>query len=184
MLSAPSWGLRHGSEAVMGARRGRPAVPVELDDAERETLERWARRPKSSRGAGFAVQDRAGRRVGPREQRHRRGAGLSSRDGVEVAQAVRAAPSGRAERRSAAGPAAQDHRRGDRGRARAHPRDDPGGRDALVDAVDGHSGRGIADRGQPDMARVRPSSPTSSTSTRCPPTRSSWTRSATSPGCT
>ena len=32
----------------MGARRGRPAVPVELDDAERETLERWARRPKSS----------------------------------------------------------------------------------------------------------------------------------------
>ena len=32
----------------MGARRGRPAVEVVLDDAERETLERWARRPKSS----------------------------------------------------------------------------------------------------------------------------------------
>ena len=32
----------------MGARRGPPAVPVELDDAESETLERWARGPKSS----------------------------------------------------------------------------------------------------------------------------------------
>ena len=32
----------------MGARRGRPAVRVVLDDDERETLERWARRPKSS----------------------------------------------------------------------------------------------------------------------------------------
>ena len=32
----------------MGARRGRPAVAVELSDEERETLERWARRPKSS----------------------------------------------------------------------------------------------------------------------------------------
>ncbi len=32
----------------MGARRGRPAVRVVLDDEERETLERWARRPKSS----------------------------------------------------------------------------------------------------------------------------------------
>ena len=32
----------------MGARRGRPAVLVELSGDERETLERWARRPKSS----------------------------------------------------------------------------------------------------------------------------------------
>ena len=32
----------------MGTRRGRPAVVVELSGEERETLERWARRPKSS----------------------------------------------------------------------------------------------------------------------------------------
>ncbi len=32
----------------MGARRGRPTVAVELSGEERETLERWARRPKSS----------------------------------------------------------------------------------------------------------------------------------------
>ena len=32
----------------MGARRGRPTVAVELSGEEREVLERWARRPKSS----------------------------------------------------------------------------------------------------------------------------------------
>ncbi len=32
----------------MAQRRGRPAVVVELGEAERETLERWARRPSSS----------------------------------------------------------------------------------------------------------------------------------------
>ena len=32
----------------MGARRGRPTVAIVLDGEERETLERWARRPKSS----------------------------------------------------------------------------------------------------------------------------------------
>ena len=30
------------------ARRGRPTVEVVLTDEERETLERWARRPKSA----------------------------------------------------------------------------------------------------------------------------------------
>ena len=37
-----------GSGAAMGARRGRPTVVIDLDCEERETLERWARRPKSS----------------------------------------------------------------------------------------------------------------------------------------
>ena len=32
----------------MGSRRGRPTVAVELSGTERETLQRWARRPKSS----------------------------------------------------------------------------------------------------------------------------------------
>ena len=32
----------------MGARRGRPTAAVELSGEERETLERWARRPKSA----------------------------------------------------------------------------------------------------------------------------------------
>ena len=36
------------SGAAMGARRGRPTVVIDLDSEERETLERWARRPKSS----------------------------------------------------------------------------------------------------------------------------------------
>ena len=33
--------------------RGRPAVAVELDSEERETLQRWARRPKSSQALGL-----------------------------------------------------------------------------------------------------------------------------------
>ncbi len=32
----------------MGARRGRPTAVIVLDDEERATLERWARRPKSA----------------------------------------------------------------------------------------------------------------------------------------
>jgi len=30
------------------ARRGRPTAPILLSDDERETLDRWARRPKSA----------------------------------------------------------------------------------------------------------------------------------------
>ena len=37
----------------MGARRGRPTVAVELSGEEREVLERWARRPKSSQALGL-----------------------------------------------------------------------------------------------------------------------------------
>ena len=37
----------------MGARRGRPTVAVELSGEERETLQRWARRPKSSQALGL-----------------------------------------------------------------------------------------------------------------------------------
>ena len=49
----------------MGVRRGRPVVPVVLSCEERETLERWARRPKSSQSLAMrcrivlgAAQDR------------------------------------------------------------------------------------------------------------------------------
>jgi transposase len=35
-------------EAAMAQRRGRPTAAIELTDDERETLERWARRPKSA----------------------------------------------------------------------------------------------------------------------------------------
>ena len=37
----------------MGSRRGRPTVAVELSGTEREALERWARRPKSSQALGL-----------------------------------------------------------------------------------------------------------------------------------
>ena len=38
----------------MDARRGRPTAVIELSGEERETLERWARRPKSSQALVLA----------------------------------------------------------------------------------------------------------------------------------
>jgi len=37
------------------ARRGRPTSDVVLTDEERDTLERWARRPKSSQALALRV---------------------------------------------------------------------------------------------------------------------------------
>ena len=43
----------------MSTRLGRPTVAVVLSDDERETLERWARRPTSAQAFGAALPDRA-----------------------------------------------------------------------------------------------------------------------------
>ena len=143
----------------MGARRGRPTVAIVLDGEERETLERWARRPKSSQGAGAAVPHRAGRGRGPPQQRDRCGAGVPSRDGVQVAPPVRRAPPRRALRRPAAGPAAHHRRRRRREGDRAHPGEHADGRDALVGAVDGQSGGHLAVVGACHLAGVRSQAP-------------------------
>ena len=50
-----------------------------LSDDERETLERWARRPTSAPGVGVAVPDRAGRGRGAAEQGHRRASWAATR---------------------------------------------------------------------------------------------------------
>ena len=163
----------------MGARRGRPAAPVDLDDAERETLERWARRPKSSQALGLRCRIVLGAAAG------RANNDIAAELGCHPAT-VSKWRKRFAQRRldgladdAAAGPAAQDHRRGDRGRARAHVGDDPAGRDALVDAVDGRSSRGVADGCVADMARVRAQAPPHRRVQGVPRPISSWTRSAT-----
>ena len=46
--------------------------PVVLSDDERETLERWARRPKSAQALALALPDRAGLRRGRTQHRGRR----------------------------------------------------------------------------------------------------------------
>ena len=56
---------------------------------------------------------------------------------AQVAHAVCRAPPGRADRRAAAGAAADDHRRAGRGGDRQDAGEDAQGRDALVDALDG-----------------------------------------------
>ena len=49
-------------------RRGRPTAELVLSDDERETLERWARRPKSAQALALAVSHRA--RVRERSDQH------------------------------------------------------------------------------------------------------------------
>ena len=115
--------------------------------------------PEVVPGAGAAVPDRAGGGRGPLQQRHRRRAGVPSRDGGQVALAVRRAPPRRALRRPAAGSAAHHRRRRRRGGDRAHPREHAGGRDALVDAVDGQSSGHLAVVGARHLAGVRAQAP-------------------------
>ena len=50
----------------MVVRRGRPAVEVVLDSEEREILERWARRPKSSQA--LALRCRIGLHLTSRDR--------------------------------------------------------------------------------------------------------------------
>ena len=115
--------------------------------------------PQVVPGAGAAVPHRAGRGRGPPQQRDRCGAGVPSRDGVQVALAVRRAAPRRALRRPAAWPAAHHRRRRRGGGDRAHLGVRPGRRDALVDAVDGQSGGHIAVVGARHLAGVRSQAP-------------------------
>lgn len=53
---------------ALRARRGRPAVAVELSGEEREKLQAVGAAAEVRAGAGAAVPDRAGRGRGPRQQ--------------------------------------------------------------------------------------------------------------------
>ena len=50
----------HVSMEVHMPRLGRPKKLLVLTDEERETLERWARRPKTPAVPFIAIEDRAG----------------------------------------------------------------------------------------------------------------------------
>ena len=95
----------------MGERMGRPTAVIELSGEERETLERWARRPKSAQ----ALAMRCRIVLAAAEGRYNRDIavelGVPSGDGGQVARPVRAGTPRRPRGRPAAGPAAQDHRR-------------------------------------------------------------------------
>ena len=99
--------------------------------------------------------------------------------------AVRRRSARRPARRTAAGRAAEDHRRPGRG---GHHQDAGGAavrtRHALVHPVDGQGGGHVADRGLADLAGVRPQAAPVDRPSSCRPTRCSSTRSATSSGCT
>ena len=115
--------------------------------------------PEVVSGSGAAVPDRAGDGRGPLQQGHRRRAGVPSRDGGQVALAVRRAAPRRALRRPAAGSAAHHRRRRRRGGDRAHLGVRAGRRDALVDAVDGQGSGHLAVVGARHLGGVRSQAP-------------------------
>ena len=72
------------------ARRGRPTQPIVLSDDERETLERWARRPEERQRLGDTLSDRVGLRRRGDQSGGRRPARGAPEHGRQVAATVRA----------------------------------------------------------------------------------------------
>ena len=95
-------------EAVVA--RGRRGVVV-LGDEERETLQRWVRRPKSSQRLALRCRIVLDAAAGETNKSIAAALGCKRGDGVEVAEALRGARIGRARRRAAAGRAAHGERR-------------------------------------------------------------------------
>ena len=77
-------------------RRGTPTAEVVLSDDERETLERWARRPKSAQALALRCRIVLACADGGAEHRDRRAAGVQRIDGRQVAGPVRRASPRRA----------------------------------------------------------------------------------------
>ena len=133
---------------------------------ERETLERWARRPKSSQALALRCRIVLAAAEGRSSTEIAAELGLYRFDGRPVAGPVREARAGWVARRAAAGQAAHDQRRGRGAGDREDARGAAGQRDALVDAVDG--GR---DRDEPDARSAGSGGRSGSSRTR--PRRSS-----------
>ena len=139
----------------MGSRRGRPTVAVELSGTERETLQRWARRPKSSQALGLRCRIVL--------------AAAEGRHNNEIAAALGCHPATVSKWRRRFAERRLDGLDDDPrpGPPRSitdevvedvlvrTPRDVACGRDALVDAVDGRGGGGVPDGGVEDLAGVR-----------------------------
>ena len=162
------------------ARRGRPVAEVTLTEDQRETLERWSRRAKSSQALALRCRIVLAAADGLVEHLDRRAAGLSAADGRQVAIPVRRRPvwTGWPTSPDPAPPGRSPTSRSRRwwwplwSGPRPMPRTGRGHRwpptAACRNPRSGGSGRPSG------SSRIR------STRSSCPPTRSSSTRSATS----
>ena len=70
---------------------GRPTVAIDLSEAERETLERWARRPKSAQALALRCRIVLSGGRGEGKQRDRHGTRLRPQHGGQVAPPLRRA---------------------------------------------------------------------------------------------
>ncbi len=143
----------------MSARRGRPTAVIVLDDEERETLERWARRPKSSQ----ALALRCRIVLGAAEGRYNK----------DIAAELGCHPATAAKWRSRFAERRFDGLCDDPRPGPPRTIDDAAvervivltlrvraiGRDALVDAVDGQSGGHLAVVGARHLGGVRAQAP-------------------------
>src|SRR3954466_6718346 len=135
------------------ARTGRPTAKLVLSDEERQTLQRWARRPKSAQALALRARIVLACAEGATNK--------DVADEVSVtAQMVgkwRARfAAGRAVGRRSTGPATHDHRRPGRAGGDGHAGAGSAGRGhALVDADDGCPYRADPNRGIANLAGLR-----------------------------
>ena len=156
---------------------------VVLSVEEREVLERWARRPKSAQALALRCRIVLAAADGEPSLEIAARLGCNTVDGGKWR--------GRFARRGFDG--LHDEPRpgkprsiGDEDVERVIVKtleEQPRGRDALVDAVDGSGDGDEPDRGQPDLAGVRAQAPSDRERSSSRPIRSSSTRSETSSGC-
>ena len=129
--------------------------PLVLSEAERRTLENWAKRRKTAQGlalrARIVLACAEGGSNTAVAARLRRQPG----HGDQVAGPVPGPAAGRAGRRAAAGSAAHHHRRPGGGGGGADPGRGARGRHALVQAGAGPAGGDLADQRAPHLAGVR-----------------------------
>ena len=91
------------------ADRGRPKAELVLTDDERQTLERWARRPSSSQALAQRCRIVLGCAAGKPNKQVAVEVGVAA-DGGGMASTVCGTPAGGFGRRAAPGRAAHDHR--------------------------------------------------------------------------
>ena len=154
-----------------------------LTDEERDTLQRWARRPKSAQALAQRCRIVLGCAAGKSNKEVAAELGVSQQMVCKWRGRFVARPVKRAGRRSAPRCSARDRRRADRGGGGGHAGTPAPGRDALVADVDGQRIWTVKVDGGPDLEGVRAQTASGRHLQDQQRSRSSSTRSATSSGC-
>ena len=138
------------------SKGGRPMQALTLTDDERQTLQAWARRPKTAQRLALRSRIVLACGDGPGQRLRRRQARRQPRHRRQVAAAVPRRAPGRPLRRAQARCPSHDHRREGRGGHHQDAGDQAQERHPLEHPLDGQGGRPVADRHLPRLACLRP----------------------------